>query len=49
MDDSRNSWEGEKLRKVLRENLRRFRTEADYSQEEVARVLGGKPCHLHLL
>ena len=40
MDESRNSWEGEKLRKVLRENLRRFRTEADYSQEEVARVLG---------
>lgn len=40
MGYSRNPLEGEKLRKALRENLRRFRTEAGYSQGDVARLLG---------
>ena len=40
MGYARSDLDGEKLRKALRENLRKFRTEADYSQEEVARVLG---------
>lgn len=31
---------GEQLRKNLRENLRRFRTEAHYSQQEIAQWLG---------
>ncbi len=40
MGYSQNPLNEEKLRKALRENLRKFRTEADYSQEEIARLLG---------
>ena len=40
MGYARSDLDGEKLRKALRENLRKFRTEADYSQEEIARLLG---------
>lgn len=36
----KNLHNGEKLREALRGNLRKFRTEARYTQEEISKLLG---------
>lgn len=37
------------LREALRQNLKKFRKEAHFSQEQIAQQLGGQPGDLHLL
>lgn len=40
MEEKQIPHDGEAIRKALRENLRKFRTEARYSQQDVAQILG---------
>ena len=40
---------GEMLREALRQNLKKFRKEAHFSQEQIAQQLGVNPGDLHLL